>query len=515
MKVFVLGTRGFPGVQGGIEKHCEELYPRLVKLGCEVVVCTRRSYIRHYERNKQWNGVSYKHVWAPKKKDFESIVHTFLGIIIARLNSIKILHIHAVGPAILTPFAKILGMKVIFTHHGPDYQRKKWRKFAKIVLRLGEYLGLKFADRVVTISRLNKKFLEEKYKRKDIAYIPNGVTLPLFELGLELLKKYGLEPKKYIFTACRFVPEKGLHDLVEAYKKINTQGYKLVIAGDADHETYYSRRLKKDAKDAGVLLTGFLSGKPLAELYSNAALFVLPSYYEGMPIVLLEALSYGLPLLVSDIQPNREITLPEFRYFKVGDIDSLSIKMQELIKKGISNDEKEAFSKILNKDYNWEKIAESTYNLFVSKTVCVICSSGGHLLQAVQLAPILKEHTRIWVTFKKEDALSLLNGEERIWAYHPTQRNFLNLFRNFLLALRLLFYRGIDVLISTGAGVAIPFFILARLMGKKTIFIESFSRVNQPSLTGMILYHFSDYFLIQWENLKKYYPKAIYKGKIL
>ncbi|MFA5270771.1 MAG: glycosyltransferase family 4 protein [Candidatus Omnitrophota bacterium] len=364
MKVFVLGIRGFPGVQGGIEKHCEELYPRLVKLGCEVVVCTRLPYIKSYQRIKQWQGVSYKHIWAPKKKNFEAIVHTFLGIIIARVNSIKILHIHAVGPAILIPLARLLGMKVIFTHHGSDYQRNKWSKFAKVALRLGEFLGLKFADRVIAISRTNKKFLEEKYGRKDIAYIPNGVTLPQIEPGDEILKKYRLEPNRYVFTACRFVPEKGLHDLVEAYKRINNPELKLVIAGDADHETKYSRKLKKDAQDAGVVLTGFLSGKPLSELFSNAGLFVLPSYHEGMPIVLLEALSYGLPLLVSDIPPNREISLPEFRYFKAGDINDLSRKIQELIKKGVSQAEKEAYREILDKDYNWDRIAEATYNLF-------------------------------------------------------------------------------------------------------------------------------------------------------
>ncbi len=364
MKIFVLGTRGFPGVQGGVEKHCQELYPRLVEFGCEVVVCTRAPYIKSYLRNEQWKGIHYKHLWAPRKKNFEAIVHTFLGIITARLNSIKILHIHAVGPAILILLARLLGMKVIFTHHGSDYQRKKWGKFAKVALRLGEFFGLKFADRVIAVSHTNKNFLEEKYKRKDIIYIPNGVTLPQIETGDEILKKYRLESNRYVFTVCRFVPEKGLHDLVEAYKMIDRQGTKLVIAGDADHETKYSRGLKKEAEEAGIILTGFLSGKPLAELFSNAGLFVLPSYYEGMPIVLLEALSYGLPLLVSDIPPNREISLPEFRYFKAGDIDDLSKKIQKLIKKGVSQAEKEAYREVLSRDYNWDKIAEATYNLF-------------------------------------------------------------------------------------------------------------------------------------------------------
>jgi glycosyltransferase involved in cell wall biosynthesis len=157
-----------------------------------------------------------------------------------------------------------------------------------------------------------------------------------------MLKKYFLQPSKYIFTACRFVPEKGLHDLISAYRKIKNPEFKLVIAGNADYETKYSRDLKKLANETqGFILTGVLTGEPLAELYSNAGLFVLPSYYEGLPIALLEALSYGLPVLVSDIPQHRKIPLPEFRYFKVGNIDELAQKIVELYDLGISDEEKQ------------------------------------------------------------------------------------------------------------------------------------------------------------------------------
>lgn len=365
IKVFVLGTRGFPNVQGGVEKHCEELYPKLIKFGVDVTVFTRTPYIPVTKRLKEREGIKFIHLWCPKKKSLEAIIHTFSGVIVSIFRFPDILHIHAIGPALLIPVAKFFGLKVVMTHHGPDYERQKWGKFAKVVLRIGEFLGTKFADKVIVISKEIRKMLENKHFRRKLMVIPNGVNLPEILPPGDTLKKYNLEPKKYIFTACRFVPEKGLHDLIAAYQQIRNPEFKLVIAGDADHETEYSRSIKKMAKKIeGLILTGFISGKPLYELYSNAGLFVLPSYYEGLPIALLEAISYSLPVLVSDIPQNREIPLPDFRYFKLGDATMLSQKMVEMSEIRISNGEKEKQRKLLSQNYNWDKIAGQTFHVY-------------------------------------------------------------------------------------------------------------------------------------------------------
>jgi glycosyltransferase involved in cell wall biosynthesis len=367
LKVFVLGMRGFPDVQGGVEKHCENLYPRLASLGCDVTVIIRTPYIPEEKQVPEWKGVKFIYLWCLRQKSLEAIIHTFLGVIVARLRSPDLLHIHAIGPSILVPLAKMLGLKVAMTNHGPDYKRQKWGKFAKIVLRLGEFFGLKFADKVIVISKTIKEFLEKKHGRKDLEFIPNGVNLPEIVFAGDILKKYDLEPQKYIFTACRFVPEKGLHDLIAAYERIENPGFNLVIAGDADHESEYSRNIKKSAKKSqGIILTGFISGKPLQELYSNAGLFVLSSYYEGLPIALLEAMSYDLPVLLSDLPQNKEIPLPEFRFFKPGDIDTLTKKMVELFKIGIGEEEKIKQKEILKENYNWDKIAEHTFKIYKS-----------------------------------------------------------------------------------------------------------------------------------------------------
>jgi glycosyltransferase involved in cell wall biosynthesis len=367
LKIFVIGTRGFPDVQGGVERHCEELYPRLAERGCEITVAYRPPYIPAEKRMTSWRGISLVPVWCPRKKAFEAIVHSVLGVIAAKRNSPDILHIHAVGPSIVTPVAKLLGLKVVVTNHGPDYERAKWGKVAKAILKLGEYLGAKFADRVIVISEVIKQLITSKYGRDDAILIPNGVTPPALVASGETLRQYGLETRRYVFTAVRFVPEKGIHNLIEAYGKIENPEFKLVIAGDADHETAYSRQIKKMAGEtSGVVLTGFTSGTPLAELFSNAGLFVLPSYYEGLPIALLEAMSYELPVLVSDISPHQEIQLPAKRYFAVGNVSDLAEKMKTLLAAGIGEEERNSQRAMIEHRYNWDRIAEATLDVYRS-----------------------------------------------------------------------------------------------------------------------------------------------------
>ncbi len=364
LKVFVIGTRGFPGVQGGVEKHCEVLYPRLVRLGCEVTVATRSPYISKDRRLAEWEGVKFSHLWAVKNKHLEAFLHTLSGVIAARSASPDLIHFHAIGPSLLVPLAKALGLKVVVTNHGPDYRRKKWGSFAGFMLKAGESMAMKFADEIIVISREIKTMLEERYGR-GVELIPNGVRVSGAAPPGETLKKHGLEAGKYVFTACRFVPEKGLADLIAAYRKIDDPPFKLAIAGGADHENDCSREIKKFAEEDGrIVLTGFLSGGVLKELYSNAGLFVLSSYYEGLPLALLEAVSYGVPVLASDIQANQEVPLAPYRYYPVGDVEVLAEKIAELFQRGIDGEEKERQFKFLKEHYDWDRIAEQTFAVY-------------------------------------------------------------------------------------------------------------------------------------------------------
>ncbi|MDY7039091.1 MAG: glycosyltransferase family 4 protein, partial [Thermodesulfobacteriota bacterium] len=203
----------------------------------------------------------------------------------------------------------------------------------------------------------------EKYQRKpNIIY--NGVTLPSQNNKCNFLTQIGITPYKYILAVARFVPEKGLHDLINSFKEIESD-YKLVIAGDADHETTYSKNLRKMAKeDDRIILTGYITGEFLNQIYSHARLFVLPSYHEGLPIALLEAMSYGLSVLVSDIPASKEVGLPDDRYFRCGDTSDLKNKMEILLNKELSEKERQAIRRQIEETYNWDKIAEQTIEVY-------------------------------------------------------------------------------------------------------------------------------------------------------
>ena len=362
IKIAVLGTRGFPGVQGGIETHCENLYTELAKQGCEITVFTRRPYVN--VDIKSLNGIYFIHLMCLKNKFFETFLHTFIGVFAVKKYSPDILHIHAVGPSLFIPFARLLGMKVVMTNHGPDYQRKKWGIVAKSVLKLGEISGCRFANRIIAISKTISSHVKEKYG-KEAVVIPNGVKIPPVLESDNVLKKYGLTKGEYILTVGRLVPEKGFHDLVAAFNKLISQNGRLVIVGKADHEDIYSRELKRNAgKNSKIIFTGFLTGTPLQELYSHAGLFVLPSYYEGLPIVLLEACSYGLSCLASDIAANKNVDLANERFFKPGNIDELTSKMERLIAQSFNDEEKKSQIDMIAQCFDWERIAAKTLKVY-------------------------------------------------------------------------------------------------------------------------------------------------------
>jgi glycosyltransferase involved in cell wall biosynthesis len=261
-------------------------------------------------------------------------------------------------------FARTMGWKVVVTNHGPDYRRKKWPLPAKLFLKLCEYLGMIYANKIIAIARNIADDIETRYGRKAIV-IPNGVEIPEVINSTTTLEKYELHKKKYILSVGRFVPEKGFDDLVEVFIRGNFNQWKLVIVGDADHEDKFSINLKRQAaSNSNIHLTGFLSGKPLHELYSHAGLFVLPSHYEGLPIVLLEAMSYGLPCLASNIPANINVGLNQKKYFEAGNIESLKSKIMEAIKTPWSEKERNALTKMVAEKYDWKKIAEDTLQCY-------------------------------------------------------------------------------------------------------------------------------------------------------
>lgn len=359
MKICVAGLRGLPGVMGGIETHCEQLYPRLKALRpqYDIEVLSRAPYTgaepyRH-------DGVRVTPLPSPSGRSSETIVHTIRAVLHARFRSrADVMHIHAVGPALTAPLARLLGLRTVVTHHGRDYDRAKWGVVAKFMLRLGEIVGCLAADHVLVVSESVTVALKRRFafKADRIVHVPNGVTdlrRATGARGGELLSELGVANTPYVLAVARLVPEKGLHDLVEAFERANRPGVKLVVAGGADHADDYSRSLQGRASER-VVFAGFRNHDALAVLYGNASLFVLPSYHEGLPIVGLEAAAFGLPMLLSDIPANRELALPDANYFPAGDVAALAAKLERPF------EEHRAATRDLLHRFDWNAIAAET-----------------------------------------------------------------------------------------------------------------------------------------------------------
>jgi glycosyltransferase involved in cell wall biosynthesis len=359
MRVLVTGTRGIPHIPGGVETHCEAIYPKLIKLGIDVSIIRRSAYLSNINKMVNYKGIYLIDLYSPKKKSLEAIIHTFLAIVYGKRKGFKYIHVHAIGPSLVIPFARLLGLKVVMTHHGPDYDRQKWGIMAKTSLKLGEWCAAKFANEIIVISNTINNILKKKYNRVNAHLIPNGVNIPVRSTSDLYIKSIGLQKQNYIIAVGRFVPEKGLHDLIEAYLHSGIK-QQLVLVGDADHESEYSKDIKAKAKQNGIVLTGFIKGDDLNEIYTHAALFVMPSYHEGLPIALLEALSYNLNVLVSDIPANSEVELDLNDFFKTGDINELKLKMIE----HLNAPKKKNYQELLLEKYNWDIIANQTIKVY-------------------------------------------------------------------------------------------------------------------------------------------------------
>lgn len=367
MRVTFLGLRGFPEVQGGVETHAEHLCPLLVELGCEVDVIVRAPYQPESIGN-EWKGIRFHRLWAPRSKGLEAILHTGLGVLYAGfVRRPDVLHVQAIGPALMVPLARLLGLRVVVTHHGPDYDRQKWGYFARRVLQLGERFGMRWANERIVISEVIRSLVRRKHGR-DSALIPNGVVLPEMPNTVGALTAFGLESGKYVLLVSRLVPEKRHLDLIAAFQQAALSGWKLAIVGASDHPDAYMRQvLDTAATTPGVVCTGLQTGLALSELYAHAGIFVLPSSHEGLPIAMLEALSYGLPVVASDIPANLEVGLSAEHYYPLGDVTTLAARLKKFAAQVLTAETRKSRRAWVSEHFDWRDIARRT--LVVYKAV--------------------------------------------------------------------------------------------------------------------------------------------------
>jgi len=367
-EILIFGIKGLPGVGGGAEIHCEKLMSLISKKGLKIVIYRREYYKFGFLKDPTISFINLPHIQYPGVETFSHSLLCFLDILIRKPRGI--IHIHNIGSGLFVFLFKILGRKIIFTCHSFNYLHRKWGRFAKVFLRLGEFLALKFANRVIVVSKAQQEYLERKYHRKDIIWIPNGAPEVQYMDKLErksILAKYGLSEKEFILYVGRITQEKGIDLLVKAYCKAKIRNSVLVICGSPEYKRSYMdyvRGIVGNRKD--VIFTGYITQRELTVFYSNAKLLVIPSYHECMPLVFLEAMSYGLPVLVSDIAAFREFPLKEKRYFAVGDIDSLTERIKILFVEGMDEEEKKLYREVLRDNYRWDKAADRIFEVYKS-----------------------------------------------------------------------------------------------------------------------------------------------------
>jgi glycosyltransferase involved in cell wall biosynthesis len=337
MKVAFLGAEGVP-YPAAFAKITEEIGARLADRGNEVLVYGRRRYVAH---NDAYRGMQRRAVTSFNTKHFDTLSFSSLSMLhLLGSGWADVAHIHGIGPGPLAAGPRLRGIKTVVHVHALDWNREKWGKVAKLCLRAGERASVSLPDATVTVSRGLKQYLEQKYE-KPVFYVPQGLDEPIYAEAQEILA-IGLRPRDYLLFMGRLVPEKGVHHLLDAYKSLANQWTDkarplppLVIAGSPAHSAEYAESLRRTAP-SNVRFLGHVDGRLKLELFSNAAVYLQPSLLEGLSLTLLEALSYGNAVLVSDIPENLEVMSDlessDAMTFRTGDVGDLSLKLEELLR---------------------------------------------------------------------------------------------------------------------------------------------------------------------------------------
>lgn len=369
MKIAMLGHKRIPSREGGIEIVVEELCTRMVGQGHDVTCYNRKGH--HVsgkdfdnEVSNTYKGIKIKNVFTIDKRGIAAMTASLTGAIAAAFGKFDVVHFHAEGPCAMLWLPKLFGKRCIATIHGLDHQRAKWGKLASTYIMLGEKCAVKFADEIIVLSEGVQKYFMDTYGRKT-RFIPNGVNRPVLRKADVIKEKFGLEKDSYLLFLGRLVPEKGIRYLIEAFKQVQTDK-KLVIAGGSSDTEEFAEELKQLAEgDDRILFTGFVQGEELDELYSNAYIYILPSDLEGMPLSLLEAMSYGNCCLVSDIEECASVVEDKAMIFKKSDVKDLKEKLQEVCEDSemVAGYKKEAADFICEK-YNWDDVTDKTVELY-------------------------------------------------------------------------------------------------------------------------------------------------------
>ncbi len=373
LKIAMLGHKRVPSREGGVEIVVEELSTRMAALGHSVTCFNRAGHHvsgKQFDNKKlkEYKGVRLKSVITLDFKGLAAMTSSFFAALGAAFGRYDVVHFHAEGPCAMLPIPKLFGKRCIATVHGLDHRRAKWGRFAEWYIKLGEKCAVKYADEIIVLSREVRDYFLETYGRETV-YIPNGASAPQRQSPKIITEKFNLTNDSYILFLGRLVPEKGVHYLISAFGEIKTDK-RLVIAGGSSDTAEYEQQLRAlAATDKRIIFTGFVEGDELSELYSNAYLYILPSDLEGMPLSLMEAMSYGNACLVSDIDECVQVISHDGFTFKRGDVDDLKKRLEGLISNTSAVETKKsvAAQSVLSR-FDWDEITQKTLALYTAKT---------------------------------------------------------------------------------------------------------------------------------------------------
>ncbi len=370
LNIAMIGHKRLPSREGGIEIVVEQLTRRIVEKGHYVTAYSRKGHhvsgteFDYESKLKDYQGVKIVNVPTIEKKGLAAVSSSFFASVIALFGKYDCIHYHAEGPCVMLIIPHIFGIRTVATIHGLDWARSKWGGFATWYLKLGEKIAAKYADEVIVLSKNVQEYFDETYNRKT-RFIPNGIDRPNVLSNTLIKEKWNLEKDDYILFLGRIVPEKGIHYLVEAFKNVQTDK-KLVIAGGASDTNDFMDEIKAAASgDERILFTGFVQGQILEELYSNAYIYALPSDLEGIPISLLEAMSYGNCCLVSNIEECTEVVEDKAVVFNKGNVNDLKSILEKLCDDSRTVEElRSSSSTFICSKYNWDDVVNSTLSLY-------------------------------------------------------------------------------------------------------------------------------------------------------
>lgn len=370
MRIIMIGQKGLPAREGGVERHVEDLATRLSREGHDVIAYCRASYASDRMIPSSYLGVRLIRVPAIQTKHLETVTQTLCASIHALFMRADIIHYHGIGPSLFAWIPRILAprTRILATFHCQDYFHQKWGAFARFIFRIGEIVACTMTHSTIAVSKTIQEYIKKTYGRNAV-YLPNAVSLKE-KVSMDGVRAYGLEQRNYLLIVSRMVRHKNIHFAIKGYRllaRAHVRLPKLVIVGSSCHTDEYVKEVKEIVgNNQDILFLGEQDASSLAELYSNARLFIHASSSEGLSYALLEAMSYGCPVLVSDIAENREVLHAVGTTFKNNNLKDFMVRLNSVLATNLDSESaRKEYTDTIRAHYHIEDIFKQVVALYI------------------------------------------------------------------------------------------------------------------------------------------------------